>query len=307
MELGEYFLHVFVEDTISLYSESGDHTNPVITVVAMGKTQSSHPKKDISTLTSTFWGDHFYFNKRYDNRDVLEDEILEIKVFDHSKVLRNSLIGQIEINLSSIYFEQDHTVRNKWYILQNKKKNYQQVMGYLKVSINLAALGEKRASLEPNTSSNEGSLSSLSIPPEIRLEQKELKVSLFMGRSFARVDGGKTCDPYVKILYGDQYIKTEHKANSLAPEYYLNVFMPIAEPSFIKNVVVEVKDKNTLFGDDALGSVRLKLHFIKMLKYQEPFWAHIYGSPIESKASGDFKEDVIKMNTYSKSGKRGCK
>ena len=144
MKIGEYFLHILIEETMSLYSQSEGSINPKVTVRGLGRSMDTQPKKDIQYSTNCFWGDHFYFSRNFTGRDELEAETVVVSVFDHSKILKDSLVGSVEMNLSSIYFMPKHAIHNKWFILQNKAKDHQQIYGYIKLSMNLSSISDER-------------------------------------------------------------------------------------------------------------------------------------------------------------------
>jgi len=297
LRIGEYFLHAFVEETVSLYSEGGDSLNPKILVKSMGRQQASHPKKDIQFATNCFWGDHFYFSKKYTERQEAEDERVEIMVVDHSKVLRDALIGSVSISLSAIYSEPEHTIRNRWYILQHKGKDYQKVMGYIKLSFNLAEISDTRQILLPEETTRQGDLGRLPIPPEIKMERKELRIALFQGRSIAPLDrsltGKPSCDPYVQVNFGEQILRSKVVKNSLNPDFSQFMYIPLAEPVFVTQVEMQVKDQD-LLSDDAIGSIRLKISDIRAGVYSKPSWINIYGAPLGATQ----KDERIQMNTF---------
>lgn len=57
---------------------------------------------------------------------------------------RESLIGESLFGVRNIYFSKKHTMFHRWVILQNLQENTQDIMGYLKVSLNLVKSGEPR-------------------------------------------------------------------------------------------------------------------------------------------------------------------
>ena len=138
MKTGEYFLHVFIENTSQLYSTDQSTLDPTIAVRCMGKKKQIKAKSGIAPSSTIYWGDHLYFNKVYTQMGDLESELIEVKIFDKNTILKDSLIGSVTINLNSIYQLDNHTAYHQWYVLQNKELNFQKAMGYIQLSINLA-------------------------------------------------------------------------------------------------------------------------------------------------------------------------
>jgi len=54
---------VFVEETRNLKSKEGKTSDPIVEVQCFGDTKFFGPKKKVGNGT-TFWGEHFFFNKK---------------------------------------------------------------------------------------------------------------------------------------------------------------------------------------------------------------------------------------------------
>lgn len=146
-KLGEYFLHLFIEETTSLECGGDETTDPMIKVSVMEEEKSSTQKKQIAFDTKLFWGEHFYFTKKYAVREDLEDDMLEIMVYDTSKLFMKSLIGSLKINLTSIYYETGHKFEHRWFIIQNRNKEVSTPTGFVKLSACLVGEGEDQVDL----------------------------------------------------------------------------------------------------------------------------------------------------------------
>ena len=148
------------------------------------------------------------------------------------------------------------------------------------------------------------------------MEKKELKIMLLLGKNLAPMDDSivkkNSCDPYVVFNFGEQIVRSATKNDTLNPgkvvssnrvEFYQCLYLPIAEPVFVSQLTIEVKDKDITF-DESLGSIRLRISEIKASKFSKLFWAHIYGAPIDG---GNLlglgrKTEVMKhMNSYPQS------
>jgi hypothetical protein len=77
MELGEYLLHIYIMETTGLaitdLQGNSDVSGVKITVKAFDDTKYSEVKKDVTRSSHTFWGEHFFFNKKFENRYELEN------------------------------------------------------------------------------------------------------------------------------------------------------------------------------------------------------------------------------------------
>lgn len=60
-----------------------------------------------------------------------------IKVLDENLFGVDALIGEVEFDLSSVYFSKDHVLKHKWMGLSNMEKKYNEIKGFLKLSLNV--------------------------------------------------------------------------------------------------------------------------------------------------------------------------
>lgn len=53
------------------------------------------------------------------------------------KIVFVKFLGEVEFDLSSIYFSKDHVLKHKWMGLSNMEKKFNEIKGFLKLSINV--------------------------------------------------------------------------------------------------------------------------------------------------------------------------
>ncbi len=53
--------------------------------------------------------------------------------------MRGCAVGEVEIDLLQIYFNQDHAIQHRWVVLSNPKKDFNQIQGFLKFSVQVYA------------------------------------------------------------------------------------------------------------------------------------------------------------------------
>jgi hypothetical protein len=61
-------------------------------ITAFGNTEYTKVKKKIG-VEETFWGEHFYFTKIFENSEMAENERVIIAVYDYNRILANTLVG----------------------------------------------------------------------------------------------------------------------------------------------------------------------------------------------------------------------
>lgn len=99
--------------------------------MAFDQTKHSSAKKERGS-SMIFWGEHFFFDKKFESSSSFEVQKLRVQMMDHNAVLANSLIGEFEIDLVSIYFSDKHAIQYQWAALSNLSANdFQNIKGLI--------------------------------------------------------------------------------------------------------------------------------------------------------------------------------
>ena len=196
--------------------------------------------------------------------------------------------------------------------LSNIAQDYQKIMGYLKFSANFVRSGEKRAELtssETHSKLKGSNITDLSIPPQFKLERKQLKIMIFRAERLTDMDSswfGGSSDPYIKVTLGGESLKSRviSGVKKGMVTFNINMYMTIIIPTFLEWVDISLLDKDTLGVDDYFGTSRFRIQdLIKKHeeggendrgKYSQPFWTYIYGGPAEYQD----KKARVKMDKF---------
>lgn len=176
LDLGEYFLHVYIQYSQNL--ELSDVSDIRMEINSMNQSQYSQIQKKVTKSSHTFWGEHFFFTKHYQTREELNNDVLQITIYTHSLVdrimdLSKSKVGSFQISLLKIYSGQDHILLDDWNILTNPQKSYHDIMGFVRLSVNFVRVGEPRADLEQLQKRKlDEDFNTLEFPPNIRINKK---------------------------------------------------------------------------------------------------------------------------------------
>jgi len=82
---------------------------------------------------------------------------------------KDALIGCYEFDVTYIYFMQQHALMHKWLALSNpNSENFNEIAGYLKISITIAATGDEQVQIQEDD--NENSEDAILMPTSIRPE-----------------------------------------------------------------------------------------------------------------------------------------
>jgi hypothetical protein len=293
LELGEYLLHVYIQETRGL--KINEPIDGIIKMEAFSKEKYTNVKEEITPGTSTFWGQHIFADFNFKTRNELENSYFKLSVYDHNTLVKNSLIGETSMSCLRVHSAKDSTMKSRWAVLTNSKKELCTSMGFIKYSVNFVRAGQKRTNLEevydPKVEKN--ALIKLDLPPEILMKQQQMIIYLFKGARIVKMDSvGGGADPYVKVDLGGLKIKTDYKKDQLEPVFAQKLFIPTIYPSVVNKVKLNFKDHDTLGSNEYIGSTSFKIDEIAQGKYANPRWTYFYGAH-EDAESKEFKE---KMN-----------
>lgn len=280
---GGYSVHVYLQAGRGLLS-IGDKNNvdPIVLFKVFGKSKCTKALKKITTGTLVSWDDHFYFEKEITSSIELEKERLVIEVRDEKLFLRDSLIGVYELDLTFIYYQQNHCILNKWVVLSNPESDdYSTVRGYLRISASV--LHESDKPIDLTVPIKVGEKEDLMIPPQIKLQTKQLKIQFFRGEGLPQMDSGGTVDAYCIARFGGVEGKTSWKTadkNTMSVDWSEEVLLPVVIPSVGSKLSVTIFDYDRLSTeDDMVGSFSFDWNKILKNEFKDFFWINIYGGP----------------------------
>jgi hypothetical protein len=299
LELGEYFLHIYILETANLATD-GD-INAIINIEGFGAQKYSKVMKGLGQSSKTFWGEHIFFQKKFDTREELENSSFNITVFNHSSFLKNDKIGMTSSLLLSVYGQHEHCLIEKWAILTNPEKDFRSAMGFIKFSACFDRVTQSHPNLEAlSLGHSNASFDLLAIPPEIKLQSKQLIIKVFKGKNIVPMDLDGSADPFVKFNIGGTKIKSNIKKSTLEPQFYQILYIPLLYPSVLEKMIMKFKDYDLIGKNENIGSTYYLLSEILKGSYSMPHWAYFYGG--HDKVIDD---DFVKtMNKNSELGSR---
>lgn len=297
MKLGEYFLHVYVEESRQLAIGDSRADDVRVKLTGFGEAKYSKVKKDITSDTEVFYGEHFFFVKKFDDRELLENETLEVNVLKTGMTsLSYSEIGTVSLNLSAIYFEENHTLRHKWFVLQNRSSDkFHEVQGYLKLSINLSADTDEKTELTPEAVAYSSETPQVEIPPSIKLDFSQLIIHVISAVDLPKVDRmGNGINAFVEASFSGVPMKTKI-IDSLTPYWNQKLFMQVVSPSYASTLKIQLWDKNTWpIENELIGTVDLRMPDIRTGKYKAVQLHHLYGARTDS--DGNVKKRMAQLS-----------
>ena len=130
----------------------------------------------------------------------------------------------MDLDLFSIYQQQDHALLYQWAALSNFSKDKEGIFGYIKFSVsllgkmdkiivlNVEAIDIKKGKKE-NTIKHVGKAgnmgANLLLPPNIKKIGHQIKITLIKAEDLVELDTIGSIDPYVVFEYGSARSQTE--------------------------------------------------------------------------------------------------
>lgn len=307
---GERILHIYLEESTGLTMGDDDQIlDPIIEITAFGEKKYSRILKDISKVTTAYWGEHFFFEKDFKTKYEIDNSLIEIKVFDHNTIGPNREVGYFTISPEMIYSHDDHAMKYRYFPLQNLEKDCTKLFGFLKLSVHVARPGDLRVKLEDEPKLekySEGSdkgMSSIMLPPQIKVKKQQIEIILGKAERVAKMDykvvGTGTADPFVEFSFGGLQVKSRTVKDSLEPVWNQKICIPTVVPTINDRLTVALKDKDTM-SSETIGTFSISLEDITKGKYKVPTWINVYGAW----ADADDKEQKKLMNNVSSLGSK---
>ena len=283
MKKGDYSVHILVEEVKSLPQLNENHLPyPIIKLTVFN--QSKRTEKTKLPCDSYTYDEHFYFEKANLTVEQLDSSKIIIEVYDSSfSKKRKDYYGICEFDLEYVYSMKNHSLNNHWIALSNpESKDITQIKGYLKLSISVLHDSDPRVELKSDPNST-----SCFVPSQIKVQYNQLSIYLIRGEEFPDRDSAiakkkdRQCDPYIEFKYFGLNVESKVSKNINDVTIWNQVInIPIQIPAVSQKIVLLIKDYDTLFENDNIGSYEININDIigPVNKYANYRFIDIYGS-----------------------------
>lgn len=148
MRNGDYMIHILLEKAKDLKCPKDSTVDPMLEVTSLGQKQFSSAKDDIGGTSEITYGEHIFLEAPNVDKKAAEEGKIKLRLLDKG-LFKNSMIGEFDFDVSAIYFKQDHALLHKWIALSDPYgENYNEITGYLKVSISVTCTGDEAIQIE---------------------------------------------------------------------------------------------------------------------------------------------------------------
>ena len=239
------------------------------------------PKDDISAGSVIHWGEHFFFTASNLEVDAVESAKITIEVRNHRLMLKDSLVGCYELDLTYIYFQPNHSLIHKWIALCNPESaNFQSIRGHIKLGITVQAEGDPDFDLTCREA-DEGKDAEILLPPQISLKPYQLVISLLRAEGLPQLDDFGTIDAYCEASFGGARVKSSIvKADKVrySASWYEELYLPVMLPNVSSKLVISMMDDDPL-RNEAAGCLVFEFKKIEHGEFSNYFWRNLYGAP----------------------------
>lgn len=202
---------------------------------AFSQTKLTNHKDCIGT-SALFWGEHYFFDAKFNSFYEFEYQKLLISVLDHKTLGFNALIGEFELDLVSIYFAEQHTIKHQWLSLVNPKRDTHKTFGFIKISCSCTGPKDEQIPLVEESNDEKQkikqlfSLTSLNednegvlLPPSIRNKGWQIEIELIKAENLVKMDIVGTIDAYVVFEFGGARYQSKAIKNNINPFWNLKI------------------------------------------------------------------------------------
>lgn len=197
---------------------------PIIKIEALSSSKSIILERPY--LNSILWEEHIFLSSKIGSYSEFENQKLKISVYDYNKIGIEGLIGEMETDLVSIYFQENHTLDYQWAVLTNPKHDWEKIQGFIKFSAHLAGPGDISLKLEKEQFKVNKEERKILLPPQINVKTYQLHIRLIRAEKLIKMDDFTgSIDSYLTFQFGNCIYKTEPIKNQVNPIWGYNILV----------------------------------------------------------------------------------
>ncbi|XP_071827020.1 myoferlin-like isoform X6 [Apostichopus japonicus] len=246
----------------------GGNVHPVCKVTVSNQTKMTRVKK---STNSPYWDEVFFFNFNASPAELF-DEVVNLEVFNSKKLRSDALIGNFQLDVGTIYEEDDHCFLNKWLLLTNADDAQAGPKGYLQASMSVLTTGEDAPVFKK--SEGDDMQSNLLRPAGMQLRKGMFVIKVYHAEEIPQMDPAffegvkklfgadkqkELVDPFMVIDFAGQQIETEVKQCNDHPDWNMILRLGIRFPSMCERIKLQMMDWDRLTGNDYIGTAFIDL------------------------------------------------
>jgi len=213
MKPGDYTFHLLIQKAKDLdFGEDAeaDTASIVCEVEVQNQKEVTKVIENVTPSTVANFDSHIFIELFKQSVADLEGTKILIKV-NTKGYFKNSLIGQIEMDLTYLYNLENHTNQHTWFAMINpNSEDFSSVAGYIKISGSVYGVDDSPVELKVDESNDD---SAAVIPASVKPKFTQLKLHIVRGEHLPRLDvkmiGKGSMDALVSTKYNGKVIKTK--------------------------------------------------------------------------------------------------
>ncbi|XP_063257331.1 dysferlin isoform X9 [Prinia subflava] len=284
----------------------GIQIRPVVKVTVAGQTRRTRIRKG----NSPFFDETFFFNV-FESPSELFDAPIFLTVVDSRSFRTDSVIGEFQMDVETVYSEPKHAFRRKWLLLSDPEDFSVGAKGYLKVSACVLGPGDE-APLEKREAAEdkEDVESNLLRPTGVALRGAQFRLRVFKAEDLPQMDDAvvdnvrqifgfesnrkNLVDPFVEVSFAGKTLYSRILEKNANPQWNQCLTLPAMFPSMCERMRIRVTDWDRLTHNDVIGTAFLGMSKISapggelevddglgFLPTFGPCYINLYGSPRE--------------------------
>ena len=212
--------------------------------------------ENVSDTTVANFDSHVFIELFKQSVADLEGTKILIKV-NEKGYFKNSLIGQIELDLTYLYNLENHTMQHKWFAMINPdSEDFSSVAGYIKISGSVYGIDDKPVELKIDENDDDDEAV---IPASVKPKFTQLKMHIVKGENLPRLDtkviGAGSMDALVRAKIGGKQIKTSCiTTENDAASWFETLLIPVRMPIMSGKLLLSVMDRDKV-NDECAGSL----------------------------------------------------
>ncbi|XP_063257326.1 dysferlin isoform X4 [Prinia subflava] len=255
----------------------GIQIRPVVKVTVAGQTRRTRIRKG----NSPFFDETFFFNV-FESPSELFDAPIFLTVVDSRSFRTDSVIGEFQMDVETVYSEPKHAFRRKWLLLSDPEDFSVGAKGYLKVSACVLGPGDE-APLEKREAAEdkEDVESNLLRPTGVALRGAQFRLRVFKAEDLPQMDDAvvdnvrqifgfesnrkNLVDPFVEVSFAGKTLYSRILEKNANPQWNQCLTLPAMFPSMCERMRIRVTDWDRLTHNDVIGTA-----FLGMSKISAP-------------------------------------
>ena len=259
MKAGDYTVHFLIQKAKDLEIDDESVMNVICEVQVQSQNETSKEIKDVTSTTVINFDSHCFIELMGQSASELEQTKISIRLQEKG-YFKNSLIGQVEMDLSFIYNLDGHTRQHQWMALINPdSEDFASVAAYIKISGSVYGVDDTPVELKMDEGEDD---ENCIMPASLKPKYTQLKLHIIKGENLPKLDfkmiGPGKMDAYVSAKIGGKIIKTNKKDTGQGKEdeaIWMETFLiPVRMPIMSGKMILNVMDYDTV-NDEQAGAL----------------------------------------------------